>query len=263
MFVHSLGLDLYDYGARLYDPALVVWTGVDPLADEYGGISPYVYCLSNPVNNIDTDGKKVRPQGPEVLNMIVATLPKENRLYVAMDKDGYINNWLINNYKGNDYNTNCLKELVNNEMTMDVFITPNFAWKVGTQYRFSEEIYNLPNPYPFGEISINPDTNPLCNLEDLSTGEEGMMGKTLFPDDVGVQNSTNDNVQVYINPKLSLKGKAEIYSHEANGHVLRYFRNGYDHKNASHEIINGTERNNVLKQMILKSKIETINNFRK
>ena len=262
-FDHYLGLDLYDYGARLYDPALVVWTGVDPLADEYGGISPYVYCLSNPVNNIDTDGKKVRPQGPEVLNMIVATLPKENRLYVAMDKDGYINNWLINNYKGNDYNTNCLKELVNNEMTMDVFITPNFAWKVGTQYRFSEEIYNLPNPYPFGEISINPDTNPLCNLEDLSTGEEGMMGKTLFPDDVGVQNSTNDNVQVYINPKLSLKGKAEIYSHEANGHVLRYFRNGYDHKNASHEIINGTERNNVLKQMILKSKIETINNFRK
>ena len=84
--------------------------------------------------------------------------------YIEMDKDGYINNWLINNYKGNDYNTNCLKELVNNEMTMDVFITPNFAWKVGTQYRFSEEIYNLPNPYPFGEISINPDTNPLCNL---------------------------------------------------------------------------------------------------
>ena len=59
MFVHSLGLDLYDYGARLYDPALVVWTGVDPLADEYGGISPYVYCLSNPVKYIDPNGKKV------------------------------------------------------------------------------------------------------------------------------------------------------------------------------------------------------------
>ena len=58
-FDHSLGLDLYDYGARLYDPALVVWTGVDPLADEYGGISPYVYCLSNPVKYIDPNGKKV------------------------------------------------------------------------------------------------------------------------------------------------------------------------------------------------------------
>ena len=58
-FDHYLGLDLYDYGARLYDPALVVWTGVDPLADEYGGISPYVYCLSNPVKYIDPNGKKV------------------------------------------------------------------------------------------------------------------------------------------------------------------------------------------------------------
>lgn len=55
-FDHSLGLDLYDYGARLYDPALVVWTGVDPLADEYGGISPYVYCHNNPVNAIDPNG---------------------------------------------------------------------------------------------------------------------------------------------------------------------------------------------------------------
>ena len=60
-FDHSLGLDLYDYGARLYDPALVVWTGVDPLADECGGISPYVYCGDNPVNAIDPDGKKVIP----------------------------------------------------------------------------------------------------------------------------------------------------------------------------------------------------------
>ena len=60
-FDHYLGLDLYDYGARLYDPALVVWTGVDPLADEYGGISPYVYCGDNPVNAIDPDGKKVIP----------------------------------------------------------------------------------------------------------------------------------------------------------------------------------------------------------
>ena len=58
-FDHYLGLDLYDYGARLYDPALVVWTGVDPLADEYGGISPYAHCLSNPVKYIDPNGKKV------------------------------------------------------------------------------------------------------------------------------------------------------------------------------------------------------------
>ena len=55
-FDHSLRLDLYDYGARLYDPALVVWTGVDPLADEYGDVSPYVYCLNNPMRLVDYKG---------------------------------------------------------------------------------------------------------------------------------------------------------------------------------------------------------------
>ena len=59
MFVHSLGLDLYNYGARMYDPALVVWNGVDPLAEKYCDISPYAYCVNNPVNAIDPDGKRV------------------------------------------------------------------------------------------------------------------------------------------------------------------------------------------------------------
>ena len=56
-FGHFFGLDLYDYGARQYDPALAVWTSVDPLADEYGDVSPYVYCHNAPINSIDTDGR--------------------------------------------------------------------------------------------------------------------------------------------------------------------------------------------------------------
>ena len=55
-FDHSLSLDLYDYGARLYDPALVVWTGVDPLAEKYGDVSPYVYCGDNPISYVDNNG---------------------------------------------------------------------------------------------------------------------------------------------------------------------------------------------------------------
>src|SRR5690606_17352598 len=42
-----------------YDPALGKWQGVDPLAKEYNWISPYAYCLNNPVKFIDPDGKKV------------------------------------------------------------------------------------------------------------------------------------------------------------------------------------------------------------
>ena len=56
---HQHGLDLYDYGARLYDPAVCRWTTMDPLCEKYYSVSPYAYCFNNPVKFIDPDGKKV------------------------------------------------------------------------------------------------------------------------------------------------------------------------------------------------------------
>jgi len=50
------GLDWYDYGARLYDPSGVCFLTVDPMAEKYYSISPYVYCLNNPIKYIDPDG---------------------------------------------------------------------------------------------------------------------------------------------------------------------------------------------------------------
>jgi hypothetical protein len=41
----------------MYDPDLARWTTPDPLAEKYPGISPYVYCNSNPVNYVDPDGE--------------------------------------------------------------------------------------------------------------------------------------------------------------------------------------------------------------
>lgn len=55
----KMGLDLYDYGARWYDPVgSLGFTTMDPLAEEDYGISPYVYCRDNPVRYIDMDGEK-------------------------------------------------------------------------------------------------------------------------------------------------------------------------------------------------------------
>lgn len=51
------GLRLYDYGARMYDDLLGCWTSVDPMAEKYYHISPYVFCLNNPIRMVDRDGK--------------------------------------------------------------------------------------------------------------------------------------------------------------------------------------------------------------
>lgn len=71
------GLNLYDFHARPYDARLGQFTMIDPCAEDYYHVSPYVYCLDNPVNNIDSDGKKVRPIKYTGTNITYYHSPKE------------------------------------------------------------------------------------------------------------------------------------------------------------------------------------------
>ena len=50
------------FGARYMDHELMtMWLSVDPLADKYPNISPYNYCMWNPVKLVDPDGKEISP----------------------------------------------------------------------------------------------------------------------------------------------------------------------------------------------------------
>src|SRR5690606_39051231 len=55
----ELGLDLYDFHARNYDPAIGRWLNVDPLVEET--MTPYQYVHNNPINLIDPDGRRATP----------------------------------------------------------------------------------------------------------------------------------------------------------------------------------------------------------
>ena len=52
-------LNWYDFIARPYDPAKGSFLGPDPLAEKYPWVSPYTYCLNNPLKYIDPNGKEI------------------------------------------------------------------------------------------------------------------------------------------------------------------------------------------------------------
>lgn len=75
------GLNQYDYGARRRGTGLPIWTAVDPLAENHYDVSPYAYCLNNPINSID-------PLGLDTVNVNTQTPVKKGD--VMVDNKGVI-----------------------------------------------------------------------------------------------------------------------------------------------------------------------------
>lgn len=260
-FIELHGYDSYDFDARMYYPALCRFMTMDPLCEKYYSISPYAYCNNNPVKYIDSDGRDVKPAGTAELIMIQNTLPKEARDYVRLDNNGLIDKTLLNSYDGKSLNFNNLRTMANSDRIVEVVLDDKFTYmgqdgKLGTatmSYNAFDPKYDLES-----DKDLKGETTG-----GLSTGESGFMGKTLFPDKDGMQNSPNGNIVVIVNKNLSPAGAAENYSHEANGHALLYILNGGDHKGASHqaELYKDGDGNKTLVEMIINSKKETIKNM--
>ena len=117
------GLRLYDYGARMYDQILGCWTSVDPMAEKYYHISPYVFCADNPVRNIDPNGKEK-----------IDLLDKTDKNYKFFsddmnnfsDDDGVINIWVhgLNGENGISY-----EHIVNAESFNKMLKNKSTIWK--------------------------------------------------------------------------------------------------------------------------------------
>ena len=56
----DLAEGIYTTEYRLYDAQVGRWLSVDPLFEKYVGMSPYNYCMLNPLMMVDPDGRDVR-----------------------------------------------------------------------------------------------------------------------------------------------------------------------------------------------------------
>jgi RHS repeat-associated protein len=124
------GLNLYDYGARLYDPVLARWTTPDPKAEKYYAVSNYIYVDDNPIAYLDPDGN-------EKIHALYLN-DKKNRAIVKEDANKFDDNKKVINIwaHGNSseifiyYNTEKKENSIKNPKDFVKFLNANSKiWK--------------------------------------------------------------------------------------------------------------------------------------
>ena len=97
---------LHYYGARYYDSDISQWLSIDPMADKYPSLSPYIYCADNPVILVDPDGRDFDQESKDQY-----ISPYRDEINARLERIKGLKDWENLYKKQHDEYQNILKEL--------------------------------------------------------------------------------------------------------------------------------------------------------
>ncbi len=237
---------LYYHGARYYAPWLARWTAVDPLESKYAGMSPYNYCLNNPVIYKDDDGNEVEVtiQGNKIIfsstvyiygensNQLANDFQKafddfaqkalQDRVYKEVDKEGNLmKEWdveikmVFNEATQEDFDriTNATNELSGeNLLIVKNEIGRAEAGKHGINYKASP-YKEIPSPYyPNQTFKQSTGDRSTGNIAWLYSGDSGATAvhETFHLFGLGDRYTDASYMKVYDNGKIDYTGGESI-----------------------------------------------------